>query len=87
VFWKCPCHSVWQGLGGHFMACKECDVTRVVCVFTAGSRLGKEELSVSSRWEIEGSGMVSAVWIEDARACKDIIHIIKIKCGGELFLM
>jgi len=31
------------------MACKDGDVTRVVCVFTAGSRLGKEELSVSSR--------------------------------------
>lgn len=52
-----------------------------------GSRLGKEEMSVSSRWEIEGSGVVSAVWIEDAHACKDVIHIIKIKFGGELFLM
>jgi len=69
------------------MACKDGDVTRVVCVFTAGSRLGKEELSVSSGSEIEGSRVVSAIWIEDAHACKDIIHVIKIICGGELVLM
>ena len=69
------------------MACKDGDVTRVVCVFTAGNRLGKEELNVSSGWEIEGSGVVSLVWIEDAHACKDIIRIIKIVCDGELFLM
>ena len=42
VFWKGSCLSQWQGLGGHFMACKDGDVTRVVCVFTAGSRLGKK---------------------------------------------
>jgi hypothetical protein len=55
------CHSQWQGLHGHFMTCEIGNVTRMVCVFTAGSILGKEELSVSSRWEIEGSvgGMVS----------------------------